>query len=75
MITNVSQIAAEVLERVFRENPDPFDTGVFGPRMSYRERLHRPRRNIYGDPIATITLVRRNIRALGKPRCAPRLPA
>jgi hypothetical protein len=74
-----SQVA-QIWEQVMRETPSPFAHDWFsaffgGPRLSYREQLDRQPTNAYGELIPRIVTVRRNLRALGNPRRAPRLPA
>lgn len=72
---NISSLVAAAWEQALRESPNPLDTDVFGPRRTYRERLDLLPRNVYGELIPRIVTVRGNIRRLGKPRRAPRLPA
>ena len=74
-----AEIVAAAYEEALRDSPAPDYSFVLrrlsgGPYMSYRDQLDRPRRNYAGEVIPWIRLVRRNLRALGKPKQAPRLP-
>lgn len=73
----MAALVADAWSQVVRETEDPFggSYGIFGPRVTYRERLDRVRRNVHGERIPRITLVRANLRRLGKPKMRPRLPA
>lgn len=71
----LASVVSGVWEEALRASPDPWETDVFGPRRTYRERLDRPRFNMYGQLIPRIVAVRRHINLLGKPRRPPRLPA
>jgi len=81
MAVSFGDVVLRAWEQAKRENPDPFREPSYlleffgGPRRSYRERLHWQRRNGYGELIPRIVTVRQNLRALGKPKRAPRLPA
>lgn len=77
---SMSSLVASAWAQAIEESPNPWDStwgmGLFGePRRTYRERLDRQPRNAHGDLIPRIVTVRRNLRALGKPQRAPRLPA
>lgn len=80
MSPNISDIVAAAWDQMMRESPDPFRNHWFdeqfagAPRTTYRERLDRLPVNVYGDLIPRIVTVRRNLRALSKPRRPPRLP-
>ena len=78
MIANYGRLIAEAWDLALVESPSPWDDIrelLLGGRVSYRERLDRQPRNVHGDLIPRIVTVRRNLRRLGKPRHAPRLPA
>lgn len=70
-------LVAEIWDAALRETPDPLSCDLFadGRRLSYRQRLDRQPINFHGAIIPRIVTVRRNLRALGKPKRAPRLPA
>lgn len=73
-----TEIVRAAWEQAMRESPNHFEFAgdyFLGPPLaSYRERLDRRVKNVYGDVIPRITLVRANIRSLGKPKTRPRLP-
>lgn len=71
---SMAQVVVDVWEQVLRESPAMDWLTFFDDRLTYREQLDRRRRNAYGDIIPQITLVRRNLRLLGKPCRPPRLP-
>lgn len=81
MIPNLAGIVADAWDMALRESPDPFARCyVLNPLLgmpvpSYREQLDEQPRNGFGDLIPRIVTVRRNLRRLGKPARAPRLPA
>jgi hypothetical protein len=66
------------MKQVARETPsDLWEDSVLyavlnGERRTYRERLDRPRRNVFNEVIPRIVIVRNNIRRLGKVK--PKLP-
>jgi len=66
-----TETAARIFMEALREAPSPFHEEsplhrwLSGqPPLSYRERLTRPRRNIYNEVIPQMTLVKANIRRL-----------
>ena len=74
-------MVARVWQETLRETPCVWQdmvpllaTRLGMPRMSYRDRLTRRRRNAAGEVIPQIVLVRANLRRLGKPRVPPRIP-
>jgi hypothetical protein len=75
---SLTQVAADAWRRALEETPADGFEYFWSPQWtgygSYREWIHRPRKNARGDVIPRITLVRNNIRALGKPKTSPRLP-
>jgi hypothetical protein len=76
---SVSETVAAAWEQVLSESPDPYDEALLdpffgGPSLTYRERLHRQRRNVRRELIPRIVTVRRNLAMLGKPRRKPQLP-
>jgi hypothetical protein len=74
MAIHIADIVAKAWATAIRDTPAADWSEFLGPRRTYRERLDMARRNIYGDVIPRIVLVRRNLSLLGKPRRAPRLP-
>lgn len=70
----VAHVVARVWDEVMRDSPAP-DWEAYSGGRTYRERLDAPKRNWSGDVIPRIVLVRWNLRRMGKPRRAPRLPA
>lgn len=79
-MSNLSWLVASAWDEVVRESPDPFvmdplfNEALGLPRMTYRDRLTRPRFNMRGEVIRQIVLVRANLRLLGRPVRVPRLP-
>jgi len=77
---SLATMVAAAWETCLRESPDPFSESdwIFFPpqqRPSYRERLDRLRKNVYGEVITRRTVVRRNLQLLGPVRLNPaRLP-
>lgn len=80
MAQNIGQIVADAWLQTLDETPDPFRDDLLYrhlsglPRMTHRDWLTRPRYNHRGELIPRITLVRRNIMLLGKPKHPPRIP-
>lgn len=77
---SLASMVADAWDQTLRESPDPFTEASWGygwfgtPKRTYRERLDRQRRNVYGDLIPRIATVRRNLALFRKPRRVPRLP-
>lgn len=79
-MVNLADVVADAWDQVLRETPDSFTSDALkellgAPMSSYRARLDRQPRNFRGDLIPRIVTVRRNLRRLGKPARALRLPA
>ena len=76
---NLASVIVHAWEDSLRDAPDDagiwlFDMLCGRPKRTYRARLDHQPRILYGDLIPRITTVRGNLRLLGKPRRAPRLP-
>lgn len=63
---NIGQLLADAWEHSIKTTPwddgsDMLTDLLGGPRVSYRERLDRPRRNYRGEIIPQIDVVRHNL--------------
>lgn len=82
MPVNRGQMLAEAWHHVMCMSEDPYRASsyllseMFGHgRQTYREHLHRPIINAYGEEVPRIAIVRENLRRLGKIRLNPaRIP-
>jgi hypothetical protein len=76
MARSVADMVVGAWEQALRETPAMSFESEWFPirRISRRAWLDRQPRNVYGEVIPRITIVRNNIRRLGKPKIAPRLP-
>jgi hypothetical protein len=75
-VKSISQIVGDTWLQVLRETPFDSDFESLNvllgrPNMPYRDRLTRRRRNAAGHLIPQSTIVRNNLRRLGKPKRKP----